>query len=128
MATETDTVEGLRKISISVEAVPATGREESDVLPAKAEFIFGIGTEGLSPLEAKLAGKRVGDTLVLSLERSQIPIAAGHLCQHMPTLPEGEGPVTLHIRIDDIRPADNRDIVKAMAAATACGGGCCGNH
>ena len=128
LTTEIDTVEGLRKITISLVASTSPDWKESDAVQKKAEFIFGIGTDGLSALEAKLAGKRVGDTVVLSLDRSQLTAVAGHLCRHMPTAPEGEGPVYLHIRIDDVKPADNRNIIQAMAAASACGGGCCGSH
>ena len=128
MATEMDIVEGLRKISVSMAAATSPDRNKSEAERKTAQFIFGIGTDGLSPLEAKLAGKRIGDTVVLSLERSQVPAAAGHLCQHLPTVPPGEGPIYLHVRIEDVQPAENREIVKAMAAATGCGGGCCGNH
>ncbi|MGD8368830.1 MAG: hypothetical protein PVG78_14420 [Desulfobacterales bacterium] len=128
MATEMDIVEALRKVSISMATAASPDPNQSDVSPKKAEFIFGIGTEGLSPLEAKLAGKRAGDIVVLSLETAQIPSIAGHLCQQLPPFPQREGPVYLHIRIDEVKPAENREIIQAMAAANACGAGCCGGH
>jgi len=123
-----DIVEGLRKISVTVEAGTTAERMDLEIRPGSAEFIFGIATEGLTPLEARLAGKRVGETVAFSLEPRRISTVAGHLCRHLPKLPDKEEPVFLRIRIEDIRPADNREVVRAMAEMSACGEGCCGGH
>jgi hypothetical protein len=119
----------LRKIGISFEAGSAPERMDLDISRKTAEFIFGVGSTGLSPLEAKLAGKRIGDTVVFSLDRNRIPALAEHLCRHMPQVPDGDDPFYLQIRIEDIREADNREVVKAMAEMSECGEGCsCGGH
>ena len=120
-------VEALRKISVVFEAGSAEGRTDTELDPKRAEFIFGIGTTGLTALEAKLAGKQVGDTVAFSLDPGQLPAVAGHLCRHMPKIPDGGDPVYLRVRIEDVRVADNREVVKAMADTSACGEGCCGH-
>ncbi len=128
MTEEIDIVEGLRKVVVTIEAVAEAGGAGSGPPPKTAEFIFGIGTEGLTPLEAEIAGKRVGDAVSVSIPRPRIPAAAGHLCRHMPQVSQGDGPVLFRIRIDDIRRADNREIVRAMAELGGCSEGCCGGH
>ena len=100
-----------------------------DIAPKTTAFIFGIGTTGLSPLEVNLAGKRIGDTVALSLGPNRVPALAEHLCRHMPQIPGGNDPVYLQIRVEDIQEADNREIVRAMAEMNECGEGCsCGCH
>jgi hypothetical protein len=121
-------VEALRKISVAFEAGSAQMRTDIDLEPARAEFIFGIGTTGLTALEARLAGKKVGDTVVFPLDRGQLPAVAGHLCRLMPKIPDGDDPVYLRVRIEDVRTPENREVVKAMADAGACGEGCSCGH
>ncbi|MCF8080249.1 MAG: hypothetical protein K9K88_13310 [Desulfobacterales bacterium] len=32
------------------------------------------------------------------------------------------------VKVLTVRPAENREVVRAMAELSACGEGCCGNH
>jgi len=38
--------------------------------PFSFEFVFGIGLRGLTPFESEFAGKAVGETFTLMIERS----------------------------------------------------------
>lgn len=91
------------------------------------EFIFGIGTDGLSPFEFKLAGKKEGDIVELELRRE----AVADMFQHLPIPPlqvpqEGER-FHLRVRVEKVSPADQKEIIKAMAEIASCGDHCCGH-
>jgi hypothetical protein len=92
------------------------------------EFIFGIGREGLSPLERLLAGKSVGDTITLMVENDQLATFFEHLTCHVSPLLHSPPPFTMQIRVVAADQADSREVVKAIARLGGCGhGGCdCG--
>ena len=111
-------IENLKKVSLLLD----TGSQETPF-----EFIFGIGTDGLSPFEFELAGKKEGDILELQLRRE----AVADMFQHLPIPPfqvpqEGEG-FQLKVRVEKVSPADQKEVIKAMAEIASCGDHCCGH-
>jgi hypothetical protein len=111
-------IENLKKVSLAL----MTGSQETPF-----QFIFGIGTDGLSPFEFELAGKKEGDILELQLGRE----AVTEVFQHLPIPPlqvpqEGER-FHLKVRVEKVSPADRKEIIKAMAEMASCGDHCCGH-
>jgi hypothetical protein len=90
------------------------------------EFIFGIGTGGLCPFEFDLAGKGVGHESEYHLRRAELSGVFQHLTPpvFLCAIPDA---FTLKVRVVKIVPADQREVVKAMAEASSCGSHCCGH-
>jgi len=109
-------IDHLKKVSLLLEV-------ESQTTPL--EFIFGIGPEGLSPLEFELAEKKEGDTLALPLSGAEIPETFQHLMIPALSSLEGRESFVLKIRVDSVSPADQKEVVKAMAEIASCGDHCC---
>lgn len=124
------TVGSLKNISLSIQA--GTGPDKEDILsaPLFLEIIFGIGPEGLTPLEYALSEKSRGDMVQVVLERKEIPRFFEH---NLPfELVNPKFPNTLHvrIRIEAIGTAEGREVVQAIAALSGdCSCSCgCGGH
>lgn len=127
MQTQHTKVSPLKKISMRY-----TGGATEDINdlisePAPLEFIFGLGTDGLTPFEYALEGKVIGDKLQYRIERSRIIETFGHLLPDMGHLPPDAASFYLNVEITDIGEPGQRELVRALAATTACGGDCdCG--
>jgi hypothetical protein len=111
-------IDPMKKVSLRLEA-------ESETTPL--EFIFGIGPEGLSPLEFELAGKKEGDTLSLPLSGRDVPNMFEHLMIPALNSLEGLQSFVLKVRVDRVTPAEQKDVIKAMAEIASCGDHCCGH-
>ena len=122
-------VESLKKVKIAMQA--GSSPESMDILskPVEFEFIFGLGTSGLTPFEFSLANKYRDDEVILHINLRDIPKTFAHI--DLPLfhdLPELES-LYLKAKIEYIQPAAGRELIKAMADLSGCGGnGCCGNH
>ena len=120
-------VSPLKKISMRY-----TGGSTQDINdligePAPLEFIFGLGPDGLTPFEYALDGKVVGDKVQYRIERSRIIETFGHLLSEMGQMPAGAASFYLNIEITDIGEPGQRELIRALAATTECGGACgCG--
>ena len=98
------------------------------------EFIFGIGSGGLTPFEYELADLDAGDNLNLQLRSADTQRFFEHLYPSVRGLFLDCSELFLNVRVTAIGPAEGREIIKAMADMTArseggggCGGGCgCG--
>ena len=121
-------VENLKKITLSIQA--GTSPDTLDLAPnyPKIEFIFGLGPEGMTPFEYKLADRAEGDSVLLHLKKEDFYSFFEHLNPPLMDLFDGRNEVYLKVNIEAVTPAENREIVKAMAAmATHAGAGCdCG--
>jgi hypothetical protein len=121
-------VENLKKVKITVQA--GSSPESMDISPEPVyfEFIFGLGTSGLTPFEFSLANKHRDDEVILHINLRDIPETFAHIDLPLfQDLPEMDS-LYLKIRIVDIQPAAGRELIKAMAEMGGCGDGCCGNH
>ena len=127
-----ETVDNLKKISLSVEAGSTPQDMNLTALPIAREFIFGIGQSGMSPFEYRLVGKKAGDSLLLPLAKTESQRFFEHIVVPIEHLFENREAVYLKLTVVNATAADSRAIVKAMAETAhlsegGCGGGCgCG--
>ena len=122
------TVENLKKVKLSFKA--GTSAETMDLTPKYPdfEFIFGIGQAGISPFEIALSNKKVGEEVTTLLQKSDFQRFFNHLYPPILDLFDGRDELYLTANVISVTEADNREVVKALAATAAgCGGGCgCG--
>ncbi len=83
--------------------------------PSKMEFIYGIGPEGLAPIEFKLVKATVGDNFHWNLLPEKFYSFFGHLPHPHWVIPDNVEEICLEISVDKIRPASPREIVAALA-------------
>ena len=119
-------VENLKKITLSIQA--GTSQDTMDLSPKypKIEFIFGLGLEGMTPFEYELADRSEGESVLLHLRKEDFYSFFEHLNPPLTDLFDGRDEVYLKVNINAVTPAENREIVKAMAAMTTHGGAGCG--
>jgi hypothetical protein len=117
----------LKKISVRMEAGKHAETMDLTREPVPCDFIYGTGMQGLSPFEFELADKRAGDILTVHLRGEEIPRFFEHLCIPQLTILEGVSAFYLRVRIVEVSEPDQREIIKAMAEAAACGDSCCGH-
>ena len=120
-------VEHLKKITLSFEAGTSPENMDLGSGSSKVEFIFGLGPAGMAPFEYELVNKVEGDEILIHLKRENTPVFFEHLHLPLNNLFKDRHELYLNIKIQKIDPADNREVVKAMANMTAHGHGCdCG--
>jgi len=117
----------LRKISLLLEAGTGPDKMDLTVEPIPFEFIFGAGSQGLSPFEFQLANKKEGDGLSMRVRAEELPDLFLHLPIPSLAVPESIGSCYLKVRILKVSEADPKEVIKAMAEAAACGDHCCGH-
>ena len=97
-------------------------------------FIYGVAGGGLCPFEMEVRDRVVGDTFEMNLSPAEMQPFFGHLYQpflrhlNLPVVPQK---LSFTATVASVEEPDERDIIKAMAAAV--GGGChkgcgCGSH
>jgi hypothetical protein len=117
----------LKKVTLSMDA--GTTPESMDLTPQPSlfEFIYGLVAKGLTPMEFHLAEKTVGDEIVLQIDGKQIPQVFEHLIPLPIKIPEDGDGLYLRLRVMEITPADQREVIKALAEIANCGDDCCGH-
>ncbi len=123
-----EVVENLKKVKITLQA--GTSPESMDISaePVEFEFIFGLGTSGLTPFEFALANKHRDDEVILHINLRDIPETFAHIDLPLFHDLQDREAFYLKARIADIQPAAGRELIKALAELGGCGDGCCGNH
>ena len=121
------TIENLMKVSVNIDT---QDEADKDAKGAPFEFIFGVGSAGITPFEKALFGKSVGDSIHFDIAPTEFCQTVGHL--ELP-LREQTGimtPIHLQVTITDIVRAQDREVVQAMATGGSCSDcGCgCGGH
>jgi hypothetical protein len=127
MPEQSRTIENLMKVTLNIQAVEPSDVDESG---APFVFIYGIGPSGITPFEKALHGKGVGDRVRLDVTPSAFCETVGHLDLPL-RKPSGiMAPVSFQVTVIDLERAQDREVVKAMAAGGSCGDcGCgCGGH
>jgi hypothetical protein len=124
------TVDNLKKITLTIEAGTSVDRMDITARPQSVTFVYGLGTTGLTPFEYGLADKSRGDMVQVSIRPGELARTFGHLQPLFETVLDDTAEVHLRVRIDNIIPAEGREIISAMAAAAECGCdcGCGGEH
>jgi len=124
---ESEKIDNLKKITLSVEA--GTTPDSVDLTPQSSqfEFIYGLGISGLTPFEIQLADKTVGDEICLHINREEIPQVFQHLILFPLNLPEHLDGFYLKLKIMKVIPAEQREVIKALAEIANCEDHCCGH-
>lgn len=120
-------IDNLKKITLLITA--GTSAEKSDIIdhPQSLTFIFGLGSDGLTPFEYALAGKTGGEKVHLQFKPGELNRIFRHI--NLPFLREhvDRKKIFLSIHITAIETASSREVIKAMAAMTECNSNCdCG--
>ncbi len=132
----TATIEPLKKVTLSLLAGSTGSQSEKFNLtaaPVDFQFIYGVASDGLSPFEAALYDKAIGESLTLVVSSGEAHEFFGHLFSPLyralgiQTIPET---LTLLAAVTAVTAAENQEIVQSLAKALAsggCGGSCgCG--
>ena len=126
MDREEEKVNSLKKIGLQVDWLPGPGASRGDAAPESFSFVFGVGSEGLSPLEMRLQGLAAGETVTVPVPAEGPALLFGHLA-----FPAALGGAAaggeLRITVTGVAPAEQREIIQAMAEGAACGSDCCGH-
>ncbi|MGD8211312.1 MAG: hypothetical protein PVH37_25490 [Desulfobacterales bacterium] len=121
-------IENLKKIKLSWLA--GTSQDTMNLTPKYPgfEFIFGLGSGGMTPFEYELVDKHEGQSVLIHLKKENLDRFFEHLNPPLLELFDVRNHIYLKVRIDAVTPAENREIIKAMADMAAHGGtGCdCG--
>jgi hypothetical protein len=127
MNEQQQTIGPLKKIRLLFEV--GTGPDQTDLTaePIPFEFIFGAGSQGLSPFEFEIAGKKEGDNLSLRTRPEEVSGLFQHLLVPLFPIPEGTRIFFLKVKIAKVSEADPKEVIKAMAEAAECGDHCCGH-
>ena len=124
-------VDYMQKITISLD----TRETRSEQAPQRVdephptiEFVYGLGSSGLTPFEFALAEKTAGDEIQLHLRRDQLPAFFGHIPYPAVYAAEGSESIVLKASVLSISPASSREVVRTLADIANCGDSCCGHH
>ena len=126
-------IENLKKITLSLQA--GTSQDIMNLTPRHPgfEFIFGLGSGGMTPFEYELVDKVEGQSVLIHLKKEGLHSFFEHLNPPLMDLFDVRNNLYLKVKIDAVTPADNREIIKAMAEMAAhgeagcdCGCGCGG--
>ena len=118
-------VKNLKKITLSIQAGTSQDTLDLTLKYPEIEFIFGLGPEGMTPFEYELVDKAESESALLHLKKEAFYRFFEHLNPPLTDLFDGRADVYLKVNIDAVAPAENREIVKAMAALAAHGGAGC---
>ncbi len=122
-------VEGLKKVTVVFEA--GAQKEEMDLTPEPVTFqwVAGVDVAGFTPFEYALLEKEEGQTVELEIAGWRIEEMFGRLAVPLPDKARTLDRFFMQVIIKRIVPADQREVVRAMAGMVGeCGGDCCGNH
>jgi len=120
-------IDNLKKITLSLEAGTTPDSKDLNPQSSEFEFIFGLGTAGLTPFEFELADKTVGDEVHLHINQEEMPQVFQHLILPPINIPEHLDSFYLKFRVIKVIPADQREVIKALAEIANCDDHCCGH-
>jgi hypothetical protein len=115
-------IEGLKKITLDLEAGTTPDSMNLTGGPVAFEFIFGLGKQGLTPFEYALAGRVPGQEVMLTVNTNETNRFFEHLIPPVPNRIDSKQHYYLKVRIAEVSEPDSRSVVKAMAALSECGG------
>jgi len=122
-------IEGLKKVTLTVEAGTLEDRMDLTSDPNPYELVIGIGSEGFTPFEYAMLGKGLGDILLLEIHRFRKKAFFGHIDLPLPVSVRELDSFFLKITVNAIDDVDQTELVRAMAGSVSeCTGDCCGNH
>lgn len=123
-------IDNLTKVTLSLQAGTAPAADDLTPEPVTFEFIYGIGSQGLTPFEFELANRSEGETVVIPVRQTEASGFFGFIRPPVLSRTSGHEAFYLRARIVKVARAEGREVVRAMADMTACGecgGDCCGH-
>jgi hypothetical protein len=117
----------LDTVAVSLEAGRTSGHMDLTDGPQAFAFIFGIGPGGLTPFEYQLADRPIGESVTIRVDQLKLAEFFEHIRAPLPRIPDGIETISIRVRVEGAVPADQKDVVKQMAALTGCGDHCCGH-
>jgi len=117
----------LTKVTLTLTACP----DNSSIGPSPAktqfEFVYGIGTEGLSAFEKELHGLFIGDRMTIRAVADEMQSYFEHLRCPLLEAVKLQPPFDLTIEVQSVTLATNRELVHALANRDVSGCDCdCG--
>ena len=126
---ERHTITTLSKVQLTLEAGTSPEHMELTPTPIPLDFIVGVAPDGLSGLEMAILEKKVPDEIVVEVKPSEIAEFFGHLPSPGLIFSTRQEPFYVTLGLTAAEPADNREVIRSMAAATQCGCSCgCDQH
>lgn len=127
MGNEEQKISGIKKVSLTIKA--GNKPDEMNLIkdPVSVDFIYGIGTYGLSPFEKVLTDRSKGEDLSIHIESGKTGEFFNHIHPALDELTDDADNIFFRIRIININEADHREVIKAMSERTGCGDDCCGH-
>jgi len=122
-------IQALKKVTLFVNA--GTQPDGNDLNPKSStfEFIFGLGIEGLTPFEFLLSKQSEGDTFSLKVHPHDVCKTFQHIALPAFDFPESIESVFFKFQVIKVEDANSRELIKAMAELSSCGGSCeCCGH
>ena len=118
-------IENLKKITLSVQA--GTSQDTMNLTPKYPglEFIFGLGSGGMTPFEYELVDKVEGESVLIHLKSEDFHRFFEHLNPPLMDLFDVNGDIYLKVKVEAVRSAENKEVIKAMADMAAHGGAGC---
>lgn len=117
----------LKKIRLLLEAGSSADCMDFTREPVPFEFIFGIGPGGMTPFEYVLAEKREGESFSLWVDREEAADFFEHISLPSLGVPPEAKRFYLRGKVAEVTPADQRELIAAMAEIAGCGDHCCGH-
>jgi len=117
-------VDHLKKIALRISWGP--GASGSHAAEEALSFVFGVGSEGLCPLEMRIHGLAAGDTVTVPVPAEGPAALFGHLAPPA-ALGGSHAGGELTVTVASVASAEQREIIQAMAEGAACGSDCCGH-
>jgi len=126
----------MKKLGFTVSKLTSEAGDELHCADSLS-FIYGIGTEGLSPFEQAISTMTIGESIEMEVQGGRLRHYFGQLyrlfCNPL-ELHENAGSILFRFSFDRCDPAEPKEIVTAIAAQLKEGGcssncGCgCGGH
>lgn len=122
-------IEPMKKIQVKLlgeEKVKAVSAPQA----ATFSFIYGVGRQGVTGFEKRLAGKKVGDILEFEIRSGEAHTffgsLAGYFCSTAGS-DSGNKQTLVQLEVVGVSNPEHREVVKALAASLTNGGGCGGS-
>jgi len=123
------TAEPLSKMRLSFQAGTSAAVMDIPLADAEVAFIFGIGSDGLTPLECLLNGRREAETIAFRVPCAETGRFFGNVAPPLDRLAASRDAVYFQVSILAIETPQPREVIQAMAelANHGHGSGCdCG--
>lgn len=123
-------IDNLKQVKLEIMAGADPKEAGSSSIKGEFEFIFGVGSTGISPFEKALYGKEVGDQILMEVNGKDLCQTFVHLEPPQFNTLFSNGTYTINIIVKEITDPTPTEIVKAMANTGKCGGAdcdCCGH-